>query len=59
MKNNLYIFLLQDNINILKKIFELKINEKIDGISDLLNEFNKNNQMLDVIKKDILESESE
>lgn len=55
--SNLFMFLLQDNINILKKIFDLKIADKIDDVSDLINNFNENNKALNILKEKMKESE--
>lgn len=45
--NNLYLFLLKDNVNILMKIFKIKLEEKQENINELLEQFNENNEFLE------------
>lgn len=45
--NNLYLFLLKDNVNILMKIFKMKLEEKQEDIEELLEQFNENNEFLE------------
>ena len=51
MKNNLYMYLLKDNVKLLKTIFEEKAKE--NNVLELIGQFNDNSKFMEMLKNNV------